>query len=463
MNLKSRLYSSTAAAFFYQASSNIARFIQIPMFIKVLGVVEYGDWILFVSVPASLTFLTLGLGATASNLISGEFYLGDIRNSSKYFSSAVLLNTIIIFSICIIYILSAQFLNYFNLSNNYTRSEATILVMVLLIVYTFIPTYYDIIMGLFRIKQISHFYFWILGIRPWFELLLIFILFSKSKSFLHISLVLVLSAIMILLLFYIVAIRNSIKIKLSLKLVSSCYLIKLLKDGSSFQLISIGNTILNQGYLFTVSSIMGQFSLVIFTTLRTLVGLISQLMSMLNQILWPEFTFLISKKNYSSASRLNHIGTLLSLIIAITGCFILFSFGHTLFRFWTGNDLEIDNYTLFVFLLPFPFLAIYSTSTVILAATNSNRTYSLLFLLGSIFSVFLSIPLGRNWGILGIAYSSSIYILFVIRHALIMALRLTNDTLSKFFKGVLKEFIILIKCYLIPNRLSRFIFVKSFK
>jgi O-antigen/teichoic acid export membrane protein len=210
----------------------------------------------------------------------------------------------------------------------------------------------------------------------------------------------------------------------------------LFRKGLAFQAFPLGNAILYQGTLLIVQSILGPIAVALYATTRTLVRSINQLMELINQFLWPEFSLLIGSGNLYKSARLHRLGVLLSITLVCICILFLSLTGKSMFSFWTSGKMELPQHILILFLISIPFNALWFTSSVIHMACNNHEGLAARYLIASTLTAVTCAVLSYFIGIEGAAISTLTGDIILIPYVFKRSLQLTGDTWAGFYQGM---------------------------
>lgn len=169
-----------------------------------------------------------------------------------------------------------------------------------------------------------------------------------------------------------------------------------------FLLMYLSSVILLNGSILLVNAVLGAASVAVFATIRTMCNLIQQFIGLLKTPLWPEITAFEAEKDYNKL-RVTH-KLLVKLSFAGCGSMVVFLhfFGKDIMNIWTGGRIIFDQRLLDLFLIYLTSQIIWSSSSLILAATNNHRRLSICQITSSISGLGLAIILASHMGLNGI-------------------------------------------------------------
>ena len=103
MELKKALLKNFLASGWGKVSAVIFRLIQVPILLTMLGVEDYGRWLVLYTLPSWLSLANLGFGSVAGNDISIAIGQNDFEKARRIYSSTLqVVSYILIFGLVIL-------------------------------------------------------------------------------------------------------------------------------------------------------------------------------------------------------------------------------------------------------------------------------------------------------------------------------------------------------------------------
>jgi O-antigen/teichoic acid export membrane protein len=178
--------------------------------------------------------------------------------------------------------------------------------------------------------------------------------------------------------------------------------VAMLAPSALFAVFTLATGLSVQGTLLVTSSLLGPAAVAGFSTSRTLANVVRLVVSLLNNVAWPEFTRLEASgrsRALSSAYRLLvKVGSLLATWMVAS----LWFTGPTLYLLWTRGRARFDPW-LFRLLLVDVLLQTPSwASGALLGSTNRHRALAMLYVVQGVLAVALC-PLAIKFlGVIGV-------------------------------------------------------------
>lgn len=437
MSLKRNILKNSLASFFGKISVVLIRFLQVPIYILSLGVTDYGHWLVISSLPSWLAVSNLGFGSVAANEISMSVAAGDFKAANRVYSTTVFIISIITLLGTIVVTSVVLFLpnSYFTTSTSSSTSEVKFAI-IWLSLSVFISFLAEVFGGRLRAINKAHKSLFLGAIKPWIDFLFFFIVLQVSKRFDYLAFASFVSVVVYTLVIGMYSRGSITNVFFSITNIHRDYINKLFTKGLAFQAFPLGNAIMFQGNILVIQSVLGPVSVVLFSTARTLVRSVNQLMEMVNQIVWPEFTLLFGRQDFESIRKLHRSSVLISVLGSLISIIVLALIGVPLYQLWTGKAVMLSQNLLLLFLLPIPFNALWYTSSVVHAACNKHEALALRYLFSCATSLVSCFFLSKYFSIEGAAISTILADLLLIRFVFNRSIKLTGDTVQNFFLGL---------------------------
>ena len=440
MRLKKLLIRNSLASGFGKLSTVLFRFVQVPLLLSALGAEDYGRWLVLYSFPSWIALTNLGFGSVAANEISMAVAAGDDEKARSIFSTVLALISRIVLAGSVVAAIFTPFIPWeVILKTSAAQHNRLSIAVILFVVLTLISFFGDAYAARLRAARKMHLWVLIAAVPPWLELLCLLIILQFSTRFDYMAI-----AVLGVEIIYVLALMWFSKqafptLVFSRSGINKAYYRLLFKKGLSFQAFPLGNALLFQGNLLIIQTLLGPTAVAMFSTVRTLVRSINQMLEMVNQVMWPELSILFGAGELHRVARLHRLGVALSVTIACLSVLFLALFGHTLYNLWTENTILLSQHLLLLFLLPMPFYALWFTSSVVHMASNQHEKLAIRYLTAVGLSVIACASLSYFFGIEGAAVSTLIGDIVLIPYVFKTSLKLTGDTWNKFVIGLKGE------------------------
>jgi O-antigen/teichoic acid export membrane protein len=362
----------------------------VPLFISLWGIDKYADWILITALSSFFTMTNVGLNTVTNN----EFV---IRYQQKEFDVCTRLLTnafffvLIVGGLLIFVSLIISFTCGFQeiLNTKVFSGTETSVSFVLLLFNVFVKMYNGIYAGIFNAVSKTHLIINVGNIIRLVEILILVL-----------GILLKYNIIVVLIIYCIPALVNIgfshfyTKRWFDASLKSGNFHVStfkaMLKPSVAFMMMPLGFAVQNQGMVFIVNAMLGAPILVAYTTTRTLVNFLRQLMNMLANAMWPEISRTYGQRDFRVLTNIYYHSLIITFVTTVTSIVLLLIFGQWIYIVWTKNAVIFD-YAFFAGMLSVLLIScLWGLSSIIPLATNTHTRFSMVFLLTQIAGVALS-------------------------------------------------------------------------
>lgn len=440
MSTRINLLRNAGAGMFGKISLVLFQLIQVPLLISILGVEDYGRWVVIYSLPSWLILANFGFAGVASNDMSMAVGAGDLSKARSLFSTTFVVLLGIALVVGVMSSISVGFVPWERFLKSEPGRHAEFSFAVFWLILSVVISFQaELFGGRFRAANKSHVAILISSCKPWLDLGLAVVLLQFSSRFDYLAFSIFLSTVTHVMISQYLSWRAFPAISFRRKDVDKSRFRNVFTKGMFFQAFPLGHALLFQGTILVVQSTLGPASVALFGTVRTMVRTLNQGMELINQTVWPELSHLFGSGDQRKIIRLHRTSVILSICIALFGVIGLAIFGPALYTIWVGSTIDLPYHLLLIFLLSIPFNALWITSSVIHMASNQHEGLAKRYLLATAISILLCILLSSTIGIEGAALTSLIVDVMLVPYVLNKSLELTNDTWSGIFRGITED------------------------
>jgi len=175
-----------------------------------------------------------------------------------------------------------------------------------------------------------------------------------------------------------------------------------LKPSLHFLLITISVAVSVQGMVQIVGLTLGAVQVVIFSTIRTIVNTIKQMMTVFTFSTWPEIIRLDARHDSQKLFSLVKIVLRTVLIVMLLFFGVFHYWGEDIHRLWLRGRVEFNQLYLDLFLLYILQSVFWTTLSHILMALNKHIALSRIMLVSSGVTIILAYFGGIYWGLKGV-------------------------------------------------------------
>ncbi|GEM_PF-3347921 len=415
-----------------QVISLVIQVAGIPLLLKYWGISYYGEWLVLFTIPSFIAISDMGLGSSTTSelsmllLANREEEAKNILRNTFWFILVVGGIPFFLLALSLFILPWYEWLNF----SAITPSEFNP-AFVFLIVYIYLSLFLTIPLGYYRVKQIYHRERYISSLFRGIEFLLVILVVLAGYKIVVVAFV-----------YFIVRLVQLVYILSDLSFRFESFRLfpfeiryqefkHLLKPGLSAMTIYMGQNILGQGLISIIGIGLGSAQVVLFSTTRTLVNMVKQVVGIINLSVTSEFSYAYGAGNIPLLRKLFRYTSQSNALIAIGLLFTLYFFGNWIFRVWTGGEVNIIEPFFIFFLLSTFFGAMWNAHLVLLVSTNKLGRTGLLFLINAFILVAFNAVWIKAIGISGVALSLLCFEAIMLWIMLVASKAVLSDGISK--------------------------------
>jgi O-antigen/teichoic acid export membrane protein len=389
MSVYRSIVKNFAANTFGMGVNFLTQIAMVPLFITFWGVDKYADWILITALSSFFGMTDMGLNRASNNEFVIKYNQKDYSTCSKLQTNAFLF-VLLVFGVFI-------FISFFISSvwgfkemlgvKNFTEKETSV-AFVLLLCEVFAMMYGRVYHGIFRATSRTHIVIVVDNLIRMAELIILFCgIYFKMDIIFMLTLYLAPSVAGIL--FKHLSSRKTFASGLSLRNFDSTVFKAIVKPSLAFMFFPLGQAVSSQGMVFIVNILLGGTVLVAFTTTRTLVNFLRQVMNMLSTSINPEICSAYGRKDFKTILNVYNRSLIITFFSTV-GCIVfLLLTGKFIYTEWTKHAIMF-NYGFFAGMLFVLLISCLSgLSSVIPLSTNTHVRFTTAFLLSQAAGVLL--------------------------------------------------------------------------
>ncbi|WP_166332533.1 lipopolysaccharide biosynthesis protein [Sphingobacterium chungjuense] len=375
------IIKNLAANSFGMAINFVAQIAMVPLFITFWGVSKYADWILITALSTFFAMTDMGLNRASNNEFVIQYQRHEYRRCEKLQLNAFLF--IILIFLCFTSV-SALVSTQWGLKGmlgvtSFTEVEVSA-TFILLLAQVFITMYGRVYHGVFRATAKTHIAIVVDNIIRIAELIVLFFSVFLGFDIIVLSLLYIAPSIGGCIFKHIYT-RSIFSVKLSFGNFDKDIFVSMIKPSLAFMAFPLGQAIQNQGLVFAVNTFLGGAVLVAFTTTRTLLNFLRQIMNMLSTSVNPEICAAYGRKDYKAIFDIYYRSIIVTLVATLVCMIALLVTGKFIFLEWTKHAVPFDH-TFFIGMLFVMLIScIWGLASVVPLSTNTHTKFTLTFLL----------------------------------------------------------------------------------
>ncbi|MCL7988647.1 hypothetical protein M8998_11930 [Sphingobacterium sp. lm-10] len=430
------IVKNLAANSFGMATNFVAQIAMVPLFITYWGVGKYADWILITALSTFFAMTDMGLNRASNNEFVIQYQRHEYQRCEKLQLNAFLFILLVFLSFTS---LSAFVSTQWGLKgmlgvSSFTEIEVSA-TFILLLSQVFITMYGRVYHGVFRATAKTHIAIVVDNVIRILELIVLFLSVFFGLDIITLSSLYIIPSIGGCI-FKHVYTRSIFSVKLSFGNFDRDIFVTMIRPSLAFMAFPLGQAIQNQGLVFVVNTFLGGAILVAFTTTRTLLNFLRQIMNMLSTSVNPEVCAAYGRKDIKAIFDIYYRSLIVTGVTTLVCMLMLLLVGKFIFLEWTKHAVPFDH-AFFTGMLFVMFVScIWGLASVIPLSTNTHTKFTLTFLL------FQFLGVGVCYAVLSVLPTLSyIPLVLIITETglLICVLMQNNKFLNTDFKEMIRS------------------------
>jgi O-antigen/teichoic acid export membrane protein len=434
--VRARMLRGGGATFFSQASTLGVQLLSVPLFLGYWGVEYYGAWLILSSFPAYFAMSDLGIGSAAANEMTMRASRDDREGAVEVFRSVWLFISVVSAALLVTaaWILwTIPVVGWLNITA--LDQDAFALTLCLLLLHVCIHMQGSVVAAgyravgcyaqstflgaLFRVAEFG-------GCAA--------VLMSGGGAVaVAATYVAVRSASLVY--YYRRLTRLAPWVTLGIRGATRSEVVRLAAPGIAFLGFPLGHALSGQGLVTAIGVVLGPAAVVVFSTTRTLVNGIRQVVGGINATVWPELSMAHGSGNRELVRSLHRSACKVSLWMAALGSLALLLLGRSVLTLWTSGAVVPESVFFEAMVLSAFTFSLWSTSIVVPSATNQHVRVAAVFLGVTSGGLLFAVALLPTLGLLGVAMAliliDAVMTVVVVRNSL----TLVGDSLGAFLRS----------------------------
>ncbi len=439
-SLKAKLLRNLGANAYGQLITVVIQLVSVPLFLHYWGVALYGEWLILSAIPAYLALSDIGFATVAANDMTMRVAKGDRQGALEVYQSIWLfISGVSVLVGCVLgFVIYAIPVNVaFSISN--ISPVQTQQVLIVLMVYVLVGLQGGVLSAAFRAAG-RYAYGTAVGntvrLAEWAVSVVGLLLGGGALAIATLTLV---ARLIGMLLLWAMLRKQEPWLYLGSQEATVQQVRNLLKPAVAFMAFPLGLAVSLQGMVLIIGMTLGSAAVVIFSAYRTLTRLLVQVITTLNQSVWPEISAAYGAHQMDLVRQLHRKGSSVTFWVALVAVGLLGLLGEWFIGVWTSHAFE-QNHTLFALLLAVTFLnVLWQTSWVVLMATNQHQKITLTFIATASSALLLGSLTLPVFGVSGAGVVLLVAELPMLYLAINSALQLLNDHWPGYLKSTFSK------------------------
>ena len=436
--VKQRILQGVGANALSQGIGVLIQLVALPVFLTVWGVVGYGGWLVLTSLVAFLALSDVGLATAAANEMTMCVGGGDRRAALGVFQSTWVLLTVVggvILGGIILLAHRSPVVTWLPLQQISADTAAS--VIAILAAQVLIVQQTGLLHAGFRCDGHYARGQTLSALARLFEFLAQVVAAFTVGTLLSVAWAGLLARAAAFVVFWGLLRQTSPWLKLGVAHAQRAPMLRLAPSALAFLGMPLGHALGSQGMIQIVAATLGSSAVVIYTAHRTIANIVIQLIMVINNAIWPEFSTAFGSGDLRLMRDLHRAACKWALWLSVPVCVALTLVAPFALPIWSRGKVELVPALLGVFLAIVVIRSIWRTSAVVPLATNRHKLLALLFVAGNGLACAAALVLGEGWGLVGIAAATAGVDVALLAYVLSRSLKTVHDTWRSFLPVVL--------------------------
>lgn len=438
--LRAKLLRNLGANAYGQLITAAIQLASVPLFLHYWGVELYGEWLILSSIPAYLSLSDIGFASVAANDMTMRMAKGDNQGTKEVYQSIwIFICTGSAIAGCVLTLLIVSFpLNQLFLISHVSGKQ-TQKVLVVLMLYVLVGLQGSVLSAAFR--AVGRYAYGTLmnnSIRL-IEWLISLVALVLGGGVLVVAMVTLAIRLVGLIITWAVLRRQERWLSLGFEAASMQKIRELLKPAVAFMAFPLGLAFSLQGMVLVIGVTLGSVAVVIFSAYRTLTRLLVQMITMINQAVWPEMSAAYGAGKVDVVTKLHRKVSSVTFWIALASVSALGLVGEWIVGVWTRDAFEQNRTLLFLLLMTTFLNVLWQSSWVVLMATNKHEKISIVFIVCAAGALLLSAMIIHTLGINGAGWGLVVAELPLLYYVINSALTLLGERWLDYVKAVVSN------------------------
>lgn len=411
--------------------------LSVPILLKFWGTAVYGEWLVLSAIPSYLSMSDIGFGNAAANEMTMQVAAGRYASALRTFQSI----SALVAAICAIALVLAGCLIAAvplpNLIHASSLPPSTIRrTLFLLSAYALVVLFSSTILAGFRCDGNYALGAVLQNSTRFLESLATIIAVANGAAFVRVALTLLTCRAICTTIMMLTLLGRSPWLTLGIRHADARELKRLLIPAVSFMAFPTGNALSLQGTIIVVGIVLGPIAATSFSTLRTLARFGYQLLEVVKNGTWPEFSVAYGRNDLALARKLHRRACQFSFWCGICGVATLYLTGHWLFMRWTNGRVAFSKPVLTLLLASVLISSLWNTSSVVAVACNAHMKVAFVYALATAACTGLTVFFTRHFGLNGTAATLLLSDFLMCAYVIHTSARLLSDRSVSLMKNL---------------------------
>ena len=402
MQLKHKLLVNSIANAAGIGWNAILQLISVPILISVWGEQRYGSWLMLTTIPAYFALSDLGFATAATSDMTMSVARGE-RNSAISTFHSVWVLILLISAVSVVTVSILLWLPVVATATHLWWAVANGKILFFLVAYSAAVLASRTILAGFRCS--GHYAAGTLTYESlvFFEGLLVIGMAYVGYGLTECAAGLLVARLSLMMVMTLQLRRIVPWLTLGISHAKGAELRRLLRPALAAMAIPTALAVNIQGMILITGIFVSTTAVAVLGPVRTASRIAIQLIGIINRATMPEFAAAFAQGDKKARKKIIRINILMIIIVLLPGTILFGIYGSNLVELWTRGHINPPvHFTILISAAMF-FHGLWYFVSNLLVSVNMHVGFSMKFLPASLATIFLAIPLGKTYGLTGIA------------------------------------------------------------
>lgn len=391
------------------AISIIAVFILYPYFTKTLGEDQYGVWLLITSITGYFSIFQIGVPLANVRFVSKYYAINDFKKINEVLSSNIIFFSVLSFVVLIASLFLGYYVEYFfKIPTKYLT--VTRLAVVFATFEICIKFIFEVFEGVVHALQKFGALNIIKNFITLLKLILMYSVVQNENGIYLICSVVIVVALLQGIAFLFVSKRILPMMNISTKNFSKKTFIEVTSYSVFVLILQFASRISFQTDSIVIGSFISVGSIIYFSIASNILTYLMQFVVGISQTIMPKMSALDALNDYSALGKAYITYSRLTFTLIFPVCISIYLFGGDFIGLWMGTKYVSDaSNVLNILTLSYLFFLVQrGIAFPIMMGISKMKFLSILMLTTAVLNLLLSIIWGRQFGLVGVAWGTTI-------------------------------------------------------
>jgi O-antigen/teichoic acid export membrane protein len=438
-SLQKRVVANGAAAVYGMVVVALGQILMVPLFLTHWGAHVYGEWLAISAVPAYFAMSDFGLGPVAGNRVAMLAASGNLAGARATLNTIWCIQTTVALAVMAI---SAGAVYSLPL-DKWLGVEAIPgtdlqLALLLLTAYVMSNMLAGVFVAVYRSAAKNARGVFVLNTVRLSEVLAGIVVLFVGGGVVEFAGAMLAIRLLGLAVLWIDALRQAPGLAMGWRDFSAAELRVLAGPATGHIGLALGSMLQLQGFLLLVNQFLGPLAVVQFSLLRTATRFCVQLVLIINNAVYPEFSALLATKSFERARELYRLAVQSSAWLSGVYGVTLLVLASWIIPLWSAGQVRNDGWLLLLLCVAVILNCVWSTSSLVQSSSNNHARLGMVYAVLAGAGLWLAWWLAPRFGLRGVAAALALVDAAVLAYTYLGSCALMHDQPGAVFKDALQ-------------------------